>query len=72
MVKPAKNLGQQCQQQPTDGVAPGYKELASVGYASDTQSAAVEPADSPATATITTSVQAWGILKDSPYHFLAS
>jgi hypothetical protein len=64
--------GQQCQQQPTDEATPSYSEPADVGSTSDAQSAAVEPAGSPATTTTTTSIQAWRILKNSPYHFLTS
>jgi hypothetical protein len=63
-----QHLGQQYQQQPTDGVAPGYPEPTDESSASDTQSTAAEPAG--LAATTTTSVQAWGILMNSPYHFL--
>jgi hypothetical protein len=63
--------GQQSQQQPTDGTAHSHIESADANNTSDAQPSTAEPAGSPATTT-TTSVQAWKILKDSPYHFLPS
>jgi hypothetical protein len=63
--------GQQCQQQPIDGAAHSHTESVDASSASNAQPSAAEPASSPATTT-TTSVQAWRILKDSPYHFLTS
>jgi hypothetical protein len=61
------------QQQPTDGAVDSYSESADASSASNAQPSAPEPTSSPAaTTTTTTSVQAWGILKDLPYHFLTS
>jgi hypothetical protein len=67
-----QHSGQQCQQQQlTYGVAPGYTKLADPSNDTDPQSTPAEPPGSTATTTTTiTSVQTWGILTNSPYHFL--
>jgi hypothetical protein len=67
-----QHLGQQCrQQQLTDGEAPGYAKPPDATSAPDTQSTAATSTGSTATtATTTTSVQARGILTNSPDHFL--
>jgi hypothetical protein len=53
----------------TDGTAPGYTKPANASSDPDPQSTLVESPGSIAT-TATTSVQAQGILMNSPYHFL--
>jgi hypothetical protein len=70
--EPLQRPGQQCQQQQlTDGAAPGYAKPTDASSTLDTQSTPAEPPGSTATtATTTTSVQAQGILMNSPYHFL--
>jgi hypothetical protein len=67
-----EHSGQQYQQQQlTDGAAPGYTKPADASRDPDPQSTLAEPPGSTATtATTTTSVQAWGIFMDSPYHLL--
>jgi hypothetical protein len=65
-----QHLGQQCQQQqPTDGAALDYTILADASNAPNPQTTAAEPLGSAATTT-TTSIPAWGILMNLPYHFL--
>jgi hypothetical protein len=66
-----QRLGQQCQQQPTNGAAHSDTESTDASSTLDAQPSTAEPIGSPATTT-TSSVQAWRILKDPPYHFIPS
>jgi hypothetical protein len=72
--QPLQWLGQHhsCQQQQLiDGTASSYTKLADASCAPDTLSTPAEPPGSTTTtATTTTSVQAQGILMNSPYHFI--
>jgi hypothetical protein len=67
-----QHSGQQCQhQQLIEGATLGYTKPADASSDPDPQSTPTKPPGSTATTTTTTtSVQASGILTNSPYHFL--